>query len=80
VSVHEKVHALSFLIPIFIHKYKETPLHVGIDIQKLLKLEGKTCLLGTNCDKDHPLLKPQLLWQSHEKEQPAKPNQLEWGR
>ncbi len=31
------------------------PIHfVSVDIQKPLKLEGETCPLGIDCDKDHP--------------------------
>jgi hypothetical protein len=39
----------------------ETHPHVGVNTQKPLQLEGKTCPLGTNCDKDCPLPKLQLL-------------------
>jgi hypothetical protein len=33
----------------------------SVDIQKLLQLNGETCLLGIHHDKDIPLPKPQLL-------------------
>jgi len=42
------------------HIDEETHLHVGVNTQKPLQLEGKTCPLGTNCDKDYPLPKLQL--------------------
>ncbi len=38
------------------HNDEETHLHVNEDIPKPLQLEGKTCLVGIHCDKDHPLL------------------------
>jgi hypothetical protein len=34
---------------------------IGVNIQKFQQLERETCLLGTNCNKDHPLPKLQLL-------------------
>ncbi len=49
----------------------------GVNIQKLL--QGETCPLGTNCDKDHPLPKLQLSLQTHEEKQPMKPNQTQMG-
>ncbi len=30
----------------------------GADIQKPFQFEGKTCMLGINPNKDHPLLEP----------------------
>jgi hypothetical protein len=58
------------------HTDEKTYSPIGVDIQKLLWREGKTCPLGTNCNKDHPLLEPQLSQQPHEKKQLIKPNQL----
>jgi hypothetical protein len=39
------------------HTNEKTYLPTSVDIQKLLWQEGKICLLGTNCNEDHPLLK-----------------------
>jgi hypothetical protein len=40
----------------------------NVNIRKTPQLEGKTCLLGTNGDKYHPLFELQLSLQFHEKE------------
>ncbi len=61
------------------HIDEETCPLASVDIQKPPRLEGKTCPLGIDCDKDHPSLEPQLLPQHHEKKNPMKPNQLKWG-
>jgi hypothetical protein len=45
----------SFSMPHW-HNNEETHLHVNEDIPKPLQLEGKTCLVGIDCDKDHSLL------------------------
>jgi hypothetical protein len=37
------------------HSDEETHLHVSEDIQKPLQLERKTCPLGIDRNKDHPL-------------------------
>ncbi len=42
------------------HIDEETHPHIGVNIRKSPHLEGETCLLGTDCNKDHPLPKLQL--------------------
>jgi hypothetical protein len=52
---------------------------IGVNIRKPPHLEGETCPLGIEHDKNHCLPEPQLSPQHHEKKQPMKPNQLKWG-
>jgi hypothetical protein len=61
------------------HIDEETHPPTSLNIQKSPQLEKETCLLGTDCNKDHPLLKLQLSSHPHKKEQYVKPNQFEWG-
>jgi hypothetical protein len=61
------------------HINEKTHPPIGADIQKPPQLEGETCPLGTNHDKNHLSLEPQLLPQPRKKEQRMKPNQLELG-
>jgi hypothetical protein len=58
------------------HINEKIHLPVSVDIQKLLHLNGKTCFLKIDHDKNHLSLE---LQQPHEKKQLAKPNQLECG-
>jgi hypothetical protein len=52
----------------------------SVNIQKLPQLEEKTCPLGIDHDKYHLVLKLQLSSQLHDKKQPMKLNQLDWGQ
>jgi hypothetical protein len=61
------------------HIDEKTCSPTNLNIQKPPQLEGETCPLGTNHNKDHPSFKSQLLLQPHEEEKLVKPNQLEWG-
>jgi hypothetical protein len=61
------------------HINEETHPLDGVNIQKILQLEGTIGPLKIDHNKTRPLPNLQLLQQPHEKEQLVKLNQFEWG-
>jgi hypothetical protein len=47
------------------HIDEKIRLPIGVDMQKPTQLEGKTCMLGTDHDKNHPSPKPKGLQIKH---------------
>jgi len=52
------------------HIDEKTHPPIGVNIQKPPQLEGKTCSLRTDRNKNHTSHEPQLLLQPHEKNSP----------